>query len=286
MNLSPKYSLIAIAILFVVCAFLGVKLYVNSNNYDKVNNDLGVVTLEKDQVVLDLEKMRFSYDTLKTDNAMMIAEIAAQRDRIDGLLTNVNNLNWSLSRVKEEAKTLKLIMKGYLAQVDSLNQLNIALNDENLAMKDRVEEVQGHNANLEKRQENMADIIEAGQVLQCDSITASGLQENSRGNLRVMKRADRTEQIRVCFNVLKNRIAEPGIKYLHLRISGADGVVLAADGDEYSATRSSLDYANKTVSTCIYYLAENDELGLSPGLYNIEILEGDIVIGTTSLLLR
>ena len=286
MNLSPKHSLIAIAVLFVICAFLGVKLYVNSNSYNKIKWEKAVVKKEKDQVVLDLEKIRFSYDTLETENSMMIAEIAAQRDRVDGLLTKVKNGNWSLARAKKEAETLRLVMKGYIVTIDSVNQLNIALNDENLAMKERVEEVQGRNANLEKRQENMEDIIEAGQVLQCDSITASGLQENSRGNLRVMKRADRTEQIRVCFNVLKNRIAEPGIKYLHLRISGADGVVLAADGDEYSATRSSLDYANKTVSTCIYYIPDNDELGLSPGLYNIEILEGDIVIGTTSLHLR
>ncbi len=60
MNISPKHSLIAIAVLFVICAFLGVKLYVNSNNYDTLYGDFGVVTLEKDQVVLDLEKMRFS----------------------------------------------------------------------------------------------------------------------------------------------------------------------------------------------------------------------------------
>ena len=286
MNLSPKHSLIAIAVLFVICAFLGVKLYVNSNNYDTLHGEHIEMGLEKDQVVLDLEKMRFSYDTLQTDNSMMIAEIAAQRDRIDGLLTKVKNGNWSLSRAKKESATLRVIMKGYIVTIDSVNQLNIALNDENLAMKERVEEVQGRNENLERRQENMEDIIEAGQVLQCADITASGVRITSSGRQRATTKASSIDEVKVCFNILENRIAEPGKKYLHLQISGADGVALAADGGEYSATRSTIDYANERLMTCIYYTSENNELGLSPGLYDIKILEGDVVIGRTSLELR
>jgi hypothetical protein len=285
MNISPKHSLIAIAVLFVICAFLGVKLYVNSNNYDTLYGDFGVVTLEKDQVVLDLEKMRFSYDTLKTDNAMMIAEIAAQRDRVDGLLTKVKNGNWSLARAKKESETLRVIMKGYIVTIDSINQLNMALNVENMVMKERVEEVQGRNANLEKRQENMADIIEAGQVLQCSEITASGVRIVSSGRQRTTTRASKTDMIKVCFTILENRIAESGNKDLHLRITASDGSVLASEGNEYSATRS-IDYANDRLVTCIFYTSENDELMLSSGTYEIEILEGDFTIGTTSLELR
>jgi hypothetical protein len=258
---------------------------VNSNNYDTLYGDFGVVTLEKDQVVLDLEKMRFSYDTLKTDNAMMIAEIAAQRDRVDGLLTKVKNGNWSLARAKKESETLRVIMKGYIVTIDSINQLNMALNVENMVMKERVEEVQGRNANLEKRQENMADIIEAGQVLQCSEITASGVRIVSSGRQRTTTRASKTDMIKVCFTILENRIAESGNKDLHLRITASDGSVLASEGNEYSATRS-IDYANDRLVTCIFYTSENDELMLSSGTYEIEILEGDFTIGTTSLELR
>ena len=285
MNLSPKHSLIAIAVLFVLCAFLGVKLYVNSNSYDKLQGEHLEMGLEKDQVVLKIEKMRFSYDTLQTDNSMMIAEIAAQRDRIDGLLTKVKNGNWSLSRAKKESATLRVIMKGYIVTIDSVNQLNMALNNENLAMKERVEEVQGRNKNLERRQENMEDIIEAGQVLQCSDVTAIGVRIVSSGRQRVTTRANKTDMIKVCFTILENRIAESGNKDLHLRIMASDGSVLAYEGSDYSATRS-LDYANDRLMTCIYYTSENEGLGLSAGLYEVEILEGDFIIGTTSLELR
>lgn len=285
MNLSPKHSLIAIAVLFVICAFLGLKLNVNLNKLDQLKGEYGEVVTDKDLVVFDLEKMRYSYDTLKTDNAMMIAEIAAQRDRVDGLLTKVKNGNWNLARAKKESETLRVIMKGYIVTIDSVNQLNMALNVENLAMKERVEEVQDRNANLEKRQENMADIIEAGQVLQCSEITASGVRIVSSGRQRTTTRASKTDMIKVCFTILENRIAESGNKDLHLRITASDGSVLASEGSEYSATRS-IDYANDRLVTCIFYTSENDELMLSSGTYEIEVLEGDFTIGTTSLELR
>ena len=39
-------------------------------------------------------------------------------------------------------------MKGYIATIDSVNQLNLALLDENLAMKEQIEAVSEENADL------------------------------------------------------------------------------------------------------------------------------------------
>mgnify|MGYP000061651036 CR=1 FL=1 len=98
MNLTSKQSLIAIVVLAVICIFLGAQLFLGNKNYDKLTNEYGQLEIDKEQVVLDLEKMRFSYDTLQTENSMIIAEIAAQRDRVDGLLIKVKNGNWALGR--------------------------------------------------------------------------------------------------------------------------------------------------------------------------------------------
>ena len=79
--------------LAVICIFLGAQLFIGNKNYDDLTNEYGQLEIDKEQVVFDLEKMRFSYDTLQTENSMMIAEIAAQRDRVDGLLTKVKNFH-------------------------------------------------------------------------------------------------------------------------------------------------------------------------------------------------
>ncbi len=286
MNLTSKQSLIAIVVLAVICIFLGAQLFLGNKNYDELTNEYGQLEIDKEQVVFDLEKMRFSYDTLQTENSMIIAEIAAQRDRVDGLLTKVKNGNWALGRAKKEAETLRTIMKGYIATIDSVNQLNNALTVENSEMRDRVEEVQDRNSLLEERQENMSEIIEVGRVLQCVEIEAMGVRILSSGRQRETSRADRTDMIKVCFALLENRISEPGSKLLHLRITGPnEQVLLSGDEDGYSASRT-IDYANERLDACVFYTNEGEGSGLEPGTYLVEILEGEIVIGSVTTDMR
>jgi hypothetical protein len=286
MNLTSKQSLIAIVVLAVICIFLGAQLFLGNKNYDELTNEYGQLEIDKEQVVFDLEKMRFSYDTLQTENSMIIAEIAAQRARVDGLLTKVKNGNWALGRAKKEAETLRTIMKGYIATIDSVNQLNKALTVENSEMKDRVEEVQDRNSLLEERQENMSEIIEVGRVLQCVEIEAMGVRILSSGRQRETSRADRTDMIKVCFALLENRISEPGSKLLHLRITGPnEQVLLSGDKDGYSASRT-IDYANERLDACVFYTNEGEGSGLEPGTYLVEILEGEIVIGSVTTDMR
>ena len=278
-------SRIAIAVLVVICLFLVGKLYVNNQSYDKLTSEYGQLELSKEQVVFDLEKMRFSYDTLQTENAMMVAEIAAQRDKVDDLITKVKNGNWALSKAKKESETLKTIMKGYIVTIDSINQLNIALTEENVAMKERVEEVQDRNDKLERRQENMEEIIAAGKVLQCSEINAVGVRLLSSGRQRETSRADRADMIKVCFTLLENAIADSGDKNLYLNVITPDSTVLRAEaGVDFSAQRT-IGYANERLEACVFYTTDEAAL-MGSGIYRIEILEETAVIGSTEIELR
>ncbi len=278
------------AVLAFICLFLGLQLYQKGETIEAIEGDNATLTLERDQVLFDLEKLRFSYDTLSTENALMLAEIADQRGQIDRLVTRVKNGNWELGKVKKEAETLRFIMKGYVATIDSLNQLNLALIDENDQMRARVEAIQERNANLVERQQNMEEMIVAGQTLQAAEASATGIRVLSNGRQRDTDRASRTSMVKVCFTLLENRIAEAGIKTLHLQVLNAAGEVLAgeqterntANGTPISATRQ-VDYNNDRVEACIFYIPEGS---LSEGAYVIQLLEGDEAIGNTQLVLN
>ena len=286
MNLSSKQSIIAIVVLAVICLFLGIQLFVGGEKFKDLSGDYGRLEMDKEQVVFDLEKMRFSYDTLNIENSMMLAEISAQRDKIDGLITSVKNGNWELGKAKKEATTLRVIMKGYIVTIDSINQLNQALTEENTAMRDRVKEVQGRNDKLEERQENMEDIIEVGRILQCTEINVVGIRVLSSGRQRETTRADRVEMIKVCFTLLENKIAEPGNKVLNLRITDLEGKVLLSNGDgAHSATRN-IDYSNDRLDACVFYSVDLETNALIPGEYTVEILEQETPIGSSLLNLR
>jgi len=287
---SQRILIAVSAVLAFICLFLGLQLYQKGETIEAIEEDNATLTLERDQVLFDLEKLRFSYDTLSTENALMLAEIADQRGQIDRLMTRVKNGNWELGKVKKEAETLRSIMKGYVATIDSLNQLNLALIDENDQMRARVEAIQERNANLVERQQNMEEMIVAGQTLQAAEASATGIRVLSNGRQRDTDRASRTSMVKVCFTLLENRIAEAGTKTLHLQVVNEAGEVLAgeqterttANGTPISATRQ-VDYNNDRVEACIFYIPEGS---LSEGAYVIQLLEGDEAIGSAQLVLN
>ena len=165
----------------------------------------------------------------------------------------------------------------------------MALLDENLAMKEQMEAVSQENADLVERQENMEDMLEAGQTLQVSEFLPTGVRVLSSGRQRDTDRADRSDMLRVCFTILENRIAPVGNTTLHLRISDSAGNVLPSeDGDgSFSASRT-VDYARERLDACIFYEYPEATV-LEPyrsGTYLVEILQDNTVIGTTDLVLR
>lgn len=286
---SRRIPILISAVLAFLCLFLGLQLYQKSETIVAVESENANLTLERDQVLLDLEKLRFSYDTLSTENALMLAEIADQRGQIDRLMTRVKNGNWELGKIKKEAETLRAIMKGYVATIDSLNQLNLALIDENDQMRARVEAIQERNADLVERQQNMEEMIVAGQTLQAAEVSVEGLRMMTNGRQRSTTRAARTDMIRVCFTLLENRIAVAGPKTLHLQVINEQNQVLLGEqseasnaaGSAISATRV-IDYANDRIDACIFYIPTSE---MPTGAYVIRILENNEPIGRAQLVL-
>lgn len=288
---NPRVLLLVIATLVLACGYLAYEVMTQKETIEQVETSNDELEQEREALLFDLEKMRFAYDTLKTENALMVSEIADQRAQIDALMTRVKNSNWSLSKARKEAETLRNIMQGYVATIDSLNQLNVALLEENEQMRDQVENVEKRNRDLRERQENMEEIISTGKVLQASGLQAVGLNILSNGKQRETNRSSRTDMIRLCFTLLENRIAEPGSKTLHLQVIAGDGSILQPGtgiapnteaGTPVSATRL-IDYAKDRLDACIFFTPPGE---LIPGVYVIRLLEGDAMIGETDIDLR
>ena len=278
-------------VLGVVCVGLVYQIFQQNATIETAQENQEQLTLERNQLTFDLEKMRFSYDTLQVENDLMLAEIQDQRAKVDDLMNRVKNQNWSLAKAKKEAETLRSIMQGYLVTIDSLNQLNLALIDENEAMREQVATVEDRNRKLQQRQENMEEIISTGQVLQAAEVTVQAIRVLDSGRQRDTDRASRADMIRVCFALLENRIAEAGRKQLYVRLVDATGQVLKPADDLPSATSSglpisaarSIDYANERLDACIFF---SPATPLAEGVIAVEVLEEDEVIGRSEYSLR
>ncbi len=291
--MNNRVYIIIIAVLALLSGYLGMKLNQKSDQVVETQATLDDTELERGRLELDLEKMKLSYDTLQTDNSMLRAEMDAQRSEIEGLLKKVKDKNWSISKLKKEAETLRDIMKGYVVTIDSLNTLNQNLIAENMEMKSTVETVTSKNQDLVQRQENMEKIIATGQVLQTANIGSAAIRLKSSGKQTDTDRASKTEMIKTCFTVLENKIAKQGEKVLYLRIIAPDGSILGGaqgsgqaefDGEiqNYSIKRD-IDYNNQEMDVCIFYSVNAE---LAKGDYKVFLYEGSNRIGSTDLVLK
>ena len=218
---------------------------------------------------------------------MMVAELAANKTESTGAHQGEKRL-LGVAKLKKEAETLRSIMKGYIGTIDSLNQLNVALLDENLAMKEQMEAVSKENADLVERQENMEDMLEAGQTLQTSAFNRRGVRMLSSGS-NATPTAPTEATCCVCASRFSKTASRLWGQDLHLKITDSEGNVLPnEDGNtEFSASRT-IDYARERLDACIFYdhPDEGAEEIYSPGTYLVEILEGTTVIGSTEFSLR
>ncbi|MDG1262281.1 MAG: hypothetical protein P8H59_02445 [Flavobacteriales bacterium] len=292
--MNNKVYIGVIAVLLMACAYLGYNLSKKGDEVVQKTEEIGGLEIERQSLELELQKMSFSYDTLRTENSYMMAEMAAQRTEIEDLLKKVKDKNWSVSKLKKEASTLRSIMKGYIVTIDSLNQLNQNLMAENDELNQRVTTVEGENDELLQRQENMEGLIATGQVLQTASVSATAIRLTSGGNQRETNRSSKTEMIKACFTLMENPIAKPGEKNLYMRIIAPDGSVLAnKDGNatrefngegvqNFSVSRT-IDYNNQRMDVCVFYTVQSD---LEKGDYKMFIYEEGNRIGTIDLALK
>lgn len=285
-----------IVALLLVCAFLGYNLSKKGEEVKVKTEENETLEFERQALELDLQKMRFSYDTLATENSLLMAEMADQRMQIDDLLKKAKNKDWSISKLKKEAATLREIMKGYISTIDSLNRLNQELIAENEQLTDRVTDVESQNRDLLDRQENMEGLIETGQILQTSSLSATAIRVRNTGKQTETTRASRTEMLKACFTLMENRIAKPGQKELYMRITGPNGQVLPSkdgqasreftdEGAQYYSVMRTIDYNNAKMDVCIFYSVPDGQ-ELQSGDYKMFVYEGPNKIGTIDLSLK
>jgi cytoskeletal protein RodZ len=113
-------ALLLLVVILLISNVALLYLYMQSRNEgESKDTKLEYISSEKDNVTRMLEEVLESYDTLKTSHDQTTAEIAAQRAQIEDLMDRVKRGDYDLSKAKKEAETLRKIMKGYVATIDS-----------------------------------------------------------------------------------------------------------------------------------------------------------------------
>mgnify|MGYP001331362268 FL=1 len=279
-------GMIALSIILSAVLIFLVIMYFDQKN--KMIEMEEVLTQEKDSLANELRKMAASYDTLKTDNDTLNANLEKEKKRIIDLLA-INASNAQLiKKYRSEISTMRNIMKSYIVQIDSLNTRNKILVAENIQIKDQMTKVQNTNVELNKARDVLNAKVEIASVIPAKNIAAVALNKKRKETNRI----NSLDKIRTCFVLRENPIATAGQKEVFMRVIRPDSLVVTTSSDNifnykgnalvYSANRT-VDYLNQDVEMCIYLDNTGDFI---IGTYSVELYLENNMIGKTTLILN
>lgn len=218
-----------------------------------------------------------------------IAELDALKISFNRKLANkdleINDLKKELDKNLEAVARLK---EEYTADVEEWKQQYESAINENRQLSSKIQKKEQEIQQLEQK-------VDRGTVLTAVNLLPKGIQYRNNNREKETDRAKRTDKLQVCFSLAENRIAEPGIKEIYLRILSPEGSTMAiqsqgsgtfelAESGESSlfTKKITLDYdpAEPDKQYCTDWRQDNEFV---PGNYVFELYQNGFLIGTTTL---
>ncbi len=264
-------------------------LYFNIHRQQEA--DYALLSVARDSIESNLNNLIVDFDDLEATNDSMSRTIIEERDRADSIIAQLKrerSFNYSkLKQYEKEVGTLRTIMKGYLHQIDSLNNLNKKLITENVTYRKKITAQELRAEKAEERAQELNDIVAQGSILRARDISMATLNERGSEVSRI-RRADR---LRVDFTVSSNEFAEPGNMEVYLRIISPDGFPLSTEALPtfrfegqtltYSASRV-VDFQNADLPVSIFYNGS----GYVEGVYKIELYANGYLLAKSEVTVK
>ncbi|MFI3265563.1 MAG: hypothetical protein R3Y15_00235 [Rikenellaceae bacterium] len=247
--------------------------------------------IERDTLTNQINNLLIDYDNLTTENDSISRNLLTEREKADSLLTQLKNersLSYSkMQRYEKELGTLRTVMRNYVHQIDSLNQLNQKLSQENVTIRKQVSTERLRADKAEELTQELNNKLKIGSVVRARDIELVALTSRDKE----VDRASRAARLRADFVLSSNDLTEPGAREVYVRITAPDGFVLANSSGAmldfegsmitYTANRE-VDYQNKDLSVSIFYTGAE----FSAGKYKINIYMDGRMIGENEFALK
>ena len=279
---------IVAVVLAVVLVVLAV-FYLIVHRENKEN--MKAIMAEKEVLQQELADLSHDYDNLMTDNDTLNVKLAREQEKIAVLMEKMekfrDNSYAEISRYKKEVGTLKTVLRSYVVQIDSLNQINQQLRAENTEVKKQMNWVRERNKSLEEKTVQMAETLEKASTL-----TAEGIRVYPVNKKEKETSLKKCYQLKTEFTLGRNITAKRGPRMIYLRMTRPDGQVIAASSKSffkyqntsltYSARRE-IEYEGEALEVAIYW--PNDG-SLVKGTYVADLFCDNQQIGTAEFTLK
>ncbi len=288
-SMGLKVALGIALVLFLGTAFYTMNLYKSS---EKVQNDL---TEQKQLVMNDLNAMAKQYDVAISESDVANKDLIEARARIQGLIdslkiseTNVKSL-WSY---KQKFVSLQKEMDVLLAENDKLKVENSYLATSLDSTRVRLEERTIFTDSLLIQNNALAEVVSNAAVLGAVNMKGFGVIERTSGKFIPTERAGRTDKIRVCFTVPRNKLVKSGDQELYVQVIDPKNNTLGMNeqvrfGDKtlnYSIV-SKFNYENSSLDIC-EFVSSKGKAEFQKGRYIINVFNEKDLVATSEFTLK
>lgn len=288
-------GIVGIVIAFILVAGIAVFYMLSwQKSQQNIEEMTQLFEIEKEEMENEYSGFAVQYDEMKVhiSNDSLIRQLDKEKQRTQQLLEELRQTKATnaaeITRLKKELTTVRAVMRTYVMQIDSLDQINKQLAKENTRVKQQYQEqtkvVQQLTVDKEKAEEKVA------LASQLDAAAITVTPHNKRG--KEEHKVKNVTQFVVNFTIVKNITVKTGEKIVYLRITKPDGEPLVKDASntfkyenvnlEYSAKKY-IEYTGEQQEVTMYWDVEEY---LSAGTYNAYLFVDGVMIGEQSVTLN
>ena len=283
-----------VALGIALALFIGTGIYTSTLYKDKQQTEQQL-TQEKNDVLNDLNTMVAKYDVALSESQVTNQNLVEARERIQSLIDSLkvseNNVS-SLWKYKKKYLALQDEMDILLTENDRLKVENMQLATTLDSTNVRYEESRMFNDSLVVQNTALAEVVENAAVLTTANLKGFGVIERNNGKLIPTERAGRSDKIRVCYTVAKNKLVQSGDKELYVQVIDSKNNILGVNqqikfGEQtlnYSII-SKFNYENGNLDIC-EFVTNNTDDDFEKGRYQVNVFNSNELVSSTEFTLR
>ena len=298
MEENKKTGSAGVAILIVLVALLigaGVYLYLQLQDRGREIEEMTqLFELEKEEMENEYSGFAVQYDEMQVhlSNDSLRHQLEKEKLRTQQLLEELRQTKATnaaeITRLKKELATVREVMRSYVLQIDSLDQINKQLAQENTRVRQQYQEQVKVVDKLTVEKQQAEEKVALASQLDAAAISIS--TRNKRG--KEESKVKNVTQFVVNFTIVKNITVKTGEKIVYLRITKPDGSPLQKSSTdtfryenvdlEFSAKKY-IEYTGEQQEVTMYW---NVEEYLSAGTYTAYLFVDGVMIGEQSVTLN
>lgn len=261
------------------------------NMYSDFQENTGNLEIEKQSIELELEELLVNYDKAIEESDFKDRELIAARERIEQLLDSVKDMEANtqlIRRYRNEIGKLKSEKDHLFKKADSLQMVASNLQMERDSTFVRLDQKTRYADSITIQNEALSKVIVKGAALKVSGLKAEGVFQRRSGKVIETDKSRRADQIRTCFSLNENEIAEAGNKLLYVQVINPKNNVIGEKAtvnfEENTLTYSAATavyYENDAIDVCLMIDGKGDDL--VAGDYVVNVFEGPRLLSTSRL---